>query len=112
MSAEAGQAAVKTGSQMTIVLHPRIDLLDGGRQSLLFEAGERSVVKKRQRVLPWWVQTPDGKYVLFIRSRWKAVEFEKGKAAIAVSSLEKLPSIMDTVIAAVRSGSWRKRVRR
>jgi hypothetical protein len=62
---------------MTIVLHPRIDLLDGGRQSLLFEAGERSVVKKRQRVLPWWVQTPDGKYVLFIRSRWKAVEFEK-----------------------------------
>jgi hypothetical protein len=32
------------------------------------------------------------------------VEFEKGKAAIAVPSLDKLPSVIDAVIAAVRGG--------
>jgi hypothetical protein len=55
------------------------------------ESGEKTVVEKRQRVV-------------FVRSGWKPIEFEKGKAAIAVSSLDKLPSIIDTVIAAVRNG--------
>lgn len=47
---------------------------------------------------------PNGSYAFFIRSGWKAIEFEKGKAAIAVPSLEKLPSIIDTLITAVRNG--------
>jgi hypothetical protein len=37
-------------------------------------------------------------------SFWKPVEFEKGKAAIAVPSLDKLPSVIETVITAVRNG--------
>jgi hypothetical protein len=32
------------------------------------------------------------------------IEFDKGRAAIAVSSLDKLPSVIDTLIAAVRNG--------
>ena len=68
------------------------------------ETGERTVVEKRQRVSPWWASTPDGKHVFFIRSGWKTVEFERGKSGIAVSSLDKLSSIIDTVIAAVRNG--------
>ena len=32
------------------------------------------------------------------------MEFEKGKAAIAVPLLDKLPSVIDTLITAVRNG--------
>jgi hypothetical protein len=68
------------------------------------EAGEKSLVETKQRVLPWWTAQPNGSYALFIRSGWKAIEFEKGKAAIAVASLEKLPTTIDTLITAVRNG--------
>ncbi|MGY4431214.1 hypothetical protein ACVWWO_003691 [Bradyrhizobium sp. F1.13.1] len=34
----------------------------------------------------------------------KRIEFEKRKAAIAVGSLEKLPTVIDALIKAVRAG--------
>jgi hypothetical protein len=34
----------------------------------------------------------------------KPVEFEKGKAGIVVGSKERLPTVIDTLIAAVRAG--------
>jgi hypothetical protein len=68
------------------------------------EAGEKSFVEKKQRVLPWWATAPNGSHVFFVRLGWKPVEFERGKAAVAVPSLDKLPSVIDTVIAAVRNG--------
>jgi len=68
------------------------------------EAGEKSLVETKQRVLPWWMSQPNGSYAFFIRLGWKAVEFEKGKAAIAVPSLEKLTATIDTLIMAVRNG--------
>jgi hypothetical protein len=34
----------------------------------------------------------------------KPIEFEKGKAGIAVPSKDKLPTVIDTLIAAVRAG--------
>ena len=40
----------------------------------------------------------------FVRVGWKPIEFEKGKSGIAVPSLDKLPSIFDTLIAVVRNG--------
>jgi len=52
----------------------------------------------------WWRQHPNGSYALFVRSGLKAIEFEKGKPAIAVSSLDKLPSVIDTLITAIRNG--------
>jgi Family of unknown function (DUF6641) len=66
--------------------------------------GTKVLVKTKQRVLPWWSAQPNGSLVFFIRSGWKPIEFEKGKAAIAVPSLEKLPSVIDTMITAVRNG--------
>jgi hypothetical protein len=66
--------------------------------------GEKSLVEKKQRVLPWWRQHPNGSYALFVRSGLKQIEFDKGKLAIAVSSLDKLPSVIDTLITAVRNG--------
>ena len=62
------------------------------------------MVEKQQRVLPWWRQHPNGSYVLFVRSGLKQIEFEKGKSAIAVQSLDKLPSVIDTLITAIRNG--------
>jgi hypothetical protein len=68
------------------------------------EDGTKTATETQQRVLPWWRSTPTGGFAFFIRSGSKAIEFEKGKAAIAVPSLDKLPSVIDTLIAAVRSG--------
>jgi hypothetical protein len=68
------------------------------------DSGEKTIVEKKQRVLPWWTATASGSCVFFIRAGWKPVEFEKGKAAIAVPSMDKLQSVIDTVIAAVRAG--------
>jgi hypothetical protein len=47
---------------------------------------------------------PNGSYALFVRSGLKQIEFEKGKPAIAVPTLDKLPSVIDTLITAVRNG--------
>ena len=62
------------------------------------------MVEKQQRVTPWWRQHPNGTYALFVRSGLKPIEFEKGKTAIAVPSLDKLSSVIDTLIAAIRAG--------
>ena len=66
--------------------------------------GEKTAIEKHQRVLPWWRIAPNGSFVFFIRAGHKPVEFEKGKSAIAVPSLEKLPSVIDMLIDAVRNG--------
>ena len=47
---------------------------------------------------------PNGSYVLFVRSGLKPIEFEKGKTAVAVPSFDKLPSVIDMLISAIRSG--------
>jgi hypothetical protein len=66
--------------------------------------GVRTSVENEQRVTPWWRRHIDGSYLFTIRSGSKAIEFEKGKAAVSVLSLDKLPAVIDTLIAAVRSG--------
>lgn len=68
------------------------------------ENGVRKSVENEQRVSPWWRQHTDGTYLFAIKVGAKSVDFEKGKAAVAVPSLDKLPSVIDTLIAAVRSG--------
>jgi len=66
--------------------------------------GERTTVEKHQRVLPWWRSVPIGTYAFFIRAGYKPIEFDKGRTAIAVASLDKLPSVIDSLITAVRNG--------
>ncbi len=66
--------------------------------------GERQQAEKKQRVLPWWRVFPNGSVVLTVRVAQKPIEFEKGKAGIAVPSVEKLPSVIDTLITAIRNG--------
>src|SRR5258708_8324572 len=66
--------------------------------------GVKSQVEKKQRVLPWWTSQANGSLVFFVRFGWKPLEFDKGKSAIAVPSLDKLPAVIDTLISAVRNG--------
>ena len=88
-----GAEASAEGSQ----LHS--DRADLGKEGRSTHAG-----RQPQRVLPWWRLNANGSYVFFIRSGSKPIEFEKGKNAIAVPSLDKVPLIIDILITAVRNG--------
>ena len=66
--------------------------------------GERKVTTKQQAVRPWWKTDPSGQVVMSIKFGARPIEFEKGKAGIAVPSKDKLPTVIDTLIAAVRGG--------
>ena len=61
-------------------------------------------VDKQQRVLPWWRVNANGSYVFFVWLGSKPIEFEKGKNAIAVPSLDKIPLVIDILMTAVRNG--------
>jgi len=66
--------------------------------------GERQRVEKKQRVSPWWRPLPNGSAVLMVRVAQKPIEFEKGKAGIAVPSIDKRPSDIETLVPAVWNG--------
>jgi hypothetical protein len=66
--------------------------------------GERQATTKQQAVRPWWKTDPSGQVVMSIKFGARPIEFEKGKAGIAVGSKEKLPAVIDTLITAVRAG--------
>jgi Family of unknown function (DUF6641) len=66
--------------------------------------GQKQLVEKERRVHPWWRTATNGSLVFFVRLGGKPVEFDKGKSGIAVASAEKLPGVIDTLIAAVRNG--------
>jgi len=66
--------------------------------------GEKQPVEKKQRVSPWWRTDLNGNYIMSIKFGSRPVEFEKGKAGIMVQTKEKLPAVIDTLIAAVRAG--------
>jgi len=65
---------------------------------------ERRQTEKRTRVRPWWRTDASGGAVMSIFNGSKPIEFEKGKAAIAVPSKDKLPALIDSLIAAVQAG--------
>src|SRR4051794_8267823 len=66
--------------------------------------GERQATTKQQAVRPWWKADPSGQLVMSVKFGAKPIEFEKGKAGIAVPSKDKLPAVIDTLITAVRAG--------
>jgi len=66
--------------------------------------GELTPIQRQHRVLPWWRMNADGSYVFFVRLGSKPIEFEMGKNAIAVPSLDKMPLVINILITAVRNG--------
>jgi hypothetical protein len=72
---------------------------------------ERKQTESIQKVSPWWQPDQGGTYVLTVRFGRNLIEFEKGKPGIVAPSLDKLPSIIDTVIGAVRGGELDQHLR-
>src|SRR3954454_12742757 len=68
------------------------------------EGGEKVLIEKPLRTSKWWQPDQNGGYVMTVKVGSKRIEFEKGKAAIAVPSIDKLPTVIDTLIKAVRAG--------
>jgi hypothetical protein len=66
--------------------------------------GSKALVDHPRRLKPWWKADEKGFVVLTVRSGFKILEFEKGKAAIAVGTVEKLEGVLTTLIAATRAG--------
>jgi hypothetical protein len=66
--------------------------------------GERQATTKQQAVRPWWKADTSGQVVVSVKFGARPIELEKGKAGIVVGSKEKLPALIDTLIAAVRDG--------
>src|SRR4029077_17067647 len=66
--------------------------------------GERQATTKQQAVRPWWKTDPSGQIVMSMKFGSKPIEFEKGQAGIVVGTKEKLPAVIDALIAAVRAG--------
>jgi hypothetical protein len=68
------------------------------------EDGVKRPVDHIRRVKPCWRVDENGFVVLTVRYGFKPLEFEKGKAAIAVGALDRLEGVLTTLIAATRNG--------
>jgi hypothetical protein len=75
------------------------------------DGGEKVLVEKPIRTSKWWQPDSTGGYVMTLKVGSKRIEFEKGKAAIVVGTLDKLPGVIDTLIKAVRVGELDEQLR-
>ena len=66
--------------------------------------GQRVQVDHRVQIRPWWVTDDKGQTVLLLKYGLKPLEFEKGKSGVLVGAREKVPDVIDALIAATRSG--------
>jgi hypothetical protein len=66
--------------------------------------GQRTLQESQKGVTPWWAVDNEGQAVLTVRHGLRMLEFEKGKAGILVGPREKLGTVIDTLIDAVRAG--------
>ena len=66
--------------------------------------GSSVLVDHHRRLHPWWRADEKGFVILTVRSGLKRLEFEKGKSAIVVGSMERLDGVFATLIAAVGAG--------
>ena len=93
---------VRLQQQIALVQDPQFTLT---RQKWVTdEAGVKQLRELRKRVRSWWRTDIAGNVVLTVRYGAKPIEFEKGKAAIAVGKKDKLIPTIETVIAAVEAG--------
>ena len=99
----------KKRHQLITALEDQLALLDDPdltkrRKKWLDIDGERILTLKDIPVRPWWKQTLDGKVMFFVRSGLRRIEFEKGKAAIVLPSVEELPKLIKGLMDAAQTG--------
>lgn len=74
------------------------------RSKWIKDGQQKRLIQKTVPVRPWWREMPNGQFAFFIKSGLKKVEFKKGQSAILVESKVALPSLINGLIEAVRSG--------
>jgi hypothetical protein len=74
------------------------------RQRWVVADGEKRLVSQDQRVRSWWGTDTAGHVFMTVKFGGRPLEFEKGKAAVAVPAMEKLSAVIETLIAAARGG--------
>lgn len=68
--------------------------------------GQKHLIEVDKRLKQWWTVLSDGKVVLTVRYGSKPLEFEKGKAAIALKSVDELVAVLPKLVAATDSGEF------
>ena len=68
------------------------------------ETGARTVKEVAVRIKPWFWTGEKGECLLAINYGSRQIELQKGKTAIDVGSADKLVTVLETVIAAVKNG--------
>ena len=68
------------------------------------DTGERQRVEVEKRLKRWWTAQADGQLLLTVRWGSRAIEWERGKAAIVVGERGKLVGVLDKLIAAAQAG--------
>lgn len=66
--------------------------------------GSKQLVEQPKRVKRWWRTDAAGNCCFILRYGNKLVPIADGKSAIAVGERAKLPSVIETVLAAARDG--------
>ena len=74
------------------------------RVKTIDDDGNTRVIEKPKRVKRWWSVQTDGSVLLTVRYGARAIEFQKGKDAIEVESVDALPAMLNTVRNAVSDG--------
>ena len=74
------------------------------RVNTVDDDGNTRVIQKPKRVKRWWSIQTDGSVLLTVRYGARAIEFQKGKDAIEVESVDALPAMLKTVRHAVADG--------
>jgi len=104
-----GNPALKRRVKLVEQLEDQLKLLENSSYSRVItrwkaKDGHRVATEKVVKVHPWWRADEKGSVVFFVRHGWKMVEFEKGKAGIAVGSEDKLKGVVEALIAATKAG--------
>src|SRR5450830_232602 len=100
--ARRNKLIVRLQQQIALVQDPQFTLT---RQKWIADENEVKQLRElRKKVRAWWRTDSTGAVVLTVRYGAKPIEFEKGKAAIAVGKKDKLIPTIETVIAAVEAG--------
>lgn len=67
--------------------------------------GNSVQVDSEKRLQRWWIETIDD-VILVVCWAHQPIEFEKGKSAISVGSVAKLPDVLPQLIAAAANGEF------
>ena len=93
---------VRLQQQIALVQDPNFTLKRS--KWIADEHGVKQLREQNRRVRAWWRNDATGNVVLTVKYGARSIEFEKGKAAIAVGNKDKLIPTIETVIGAVQAG--------